>query len=647
MDLKTAASLEGDASAPSENMTITSTWSGDENEEDDGSYYSDDESYYDSEASDDEDYQANKRLSYSKDLLKPTREGSLIQAGVFDPKQRTSKHNNPQHTPAYVHKQLKATSYGADVKKGADVPRDHVPQPVDPNAKLGDVYKRQSHKFKSTGYADQLKQGADVPRDHIVQPVDPNAKLGQVYASASTNLKKATGAAVANRILNSKKSDSHAKLLPAVSLQKTAPIEKPTIKSNALPKVALQKTAPISKPAIPHNALPKVALQKVDPPVEHNKPASSFELPPEFSIAQQNLKRRTERPWYSQGVEAGAPSKKWFFQRGEWSDETAAAANERSANTTSSSFANRQSMSSWWFGNEKTDHKTAKNNNKPSTTTFFRGSNSTVTTTKAKPANYHVANFYNKDGISTAPKTKSSKSPKASLKPFDKNYYENIQRRRKGLPPIQQQHQTSRIKIWLWRSFVGLLVAMTMTLLVVSQNDQALSLYQKHVQPMATVAYEQHVEPLYKAHVQPTVAMAAHRLQPMVAVAVERTCTLVEDLEWSTASQEELQYHQACLRWVQEHAMSACSAMREIAVGGTFSTPPEVPKQHREARTTPMKQNPDKTIPGERPVEKETHTYDEEKVCQCQQQEQQGPKLFRPVLGLLNKKKKQDDNCCL
>lgn len=632
MDLKAAASLEGDTSAPSENMTITSTWSGDENE--DGSYYSDDDSDYDSEASDGEDegenYQANssKRLSSLKDLLKPTREGSLIQAGVFNPKQRTSKHNNPQHTPAYVHKQLKTTSYGANVKKGADVPRDHVPQPVDPNAKLGDVYKRQSHKFKSTGYADQLKQGADVPRDHIVQPVDPNAKLGQVYASASTNLKKATGAAVANRILNSKKSKSHSgntKLLPTVSLQKTAPIEKPIIKSNALPKVALQKTVPLPKPAIPPRALPQVALQKVDPPLKDNKPAA-FELPEEFSVAQQNLKRRTERPWYSRGVEAGAPSKKWFFQRGEWSDETAN--NNSHGAATSSSSANHQSMSSWWFGTDKA----APDTNKQPTTTFFRGSNSTVTTSKAKPVNFHVANFYNNDTTVSKSK-KSNKSPKASLKPFDKNYYENIQRRRKGLPPIQPQSPTS----WWWRFFVVLMLAATL-LAAASQNEQAQSLYQEHIEPVAVVVYEQHVAPLYRAHVQPVVAVAAERMQPLVAVAVERTCTFVDDFEVSTISSEEPNYHQVWLRWVQGHAVSACSAMRG-AVGGTVPAPLEVPKQHRH---TAMKQSPVKSSPVERPVQKESLIKNE--ACQCQQQ---GPKLFRSVLGILNKKKQQDDSCCL
>jgi hypothetical protein len=211
-----------------------------------------------------------KRTSYSKDLLNPTEQGSLIQAGI-DPNSDVAK---KEHKPDYVSKQLKPTGYGDKIKQGAEVPRDHIEQPVDPNDKLADVYKHQSTKFKSTGFAEQLKKGANVPRDHIPPVEDPNDRLADMYKAVNfkptglgDKLKQGedvrtvpvkdntdqTGHLYASLKLKragnpeekkpTKETDSKSKTLASVKLQKTEIVVRdPSSLKSTLPEVKLQKT---------------------------------------------------------------------------------------------------------------------------------------------------------------------------------------------------------------------------------------------------------------------------------------------------------------------------------------------------------------------------------------------------------------------
>lgn len=429
-----------------------------------------------------------KRPSYSKEALKPTREGSLIQSGV-DLKQVSVKE---LATPDYVNKQLKATDIGEKVKQGEAFPRDHAPLADDPNAHLGDLYKSHSTKFKPTGYGDKLKQGADVPRDHIPAAFDPNANLGETYKShqfkstglgekikqgqdirressggaaaaafASVNLKKAGNPE--EKLKNKSKPTSK---FPAVNLKKTGnPDEiiknKPKPKSK-FPEVKLQKTAPVSK----------------DDP-------KKFELPGEFSAVKQNLKRRTERPWYSQGVETPEEPKKWFFQRGEWNDGT-----PRNSNDGDGSASNTASRS--WFG--RNNVATAKNNTPQKVTppppSSYRG-----ITTKRNVAVQH----YNIPS--------NSGKPKFNIK---RRHSKNSQRRRR-------------------QRFLCILVVLPLLLVVAFYG--AVTVYPDEMDAGWKKVLEkpqvQKVVTLVEPHVQQVVA----RVQPQVKQIVARVQPYIQQLQ--------------------------------------------------------------------------------------------------------------------
>jgi len=384
--------------AEGENTTAASSF---EDQGDDSSVTEYDSDEYDSDYEGEEE-SFKQRVSYSKDMLKPTRQGSLIHAGIDHHKENSSPSVNKQqhHAPDYTRKQLRPTRYGANLKQGADVPRDHVILPEDPNAKLAQVYQQQSHKFRSTGYGEQLKQGQEVPRDHVPQPVDPNAKLGEVYKSVPLKKAPCSGGG-----LQKKKPATGTTILPPVKLKRTK-LPNNDNKNNhtktKLPSVSLQKTAPLSK-----------------------KDPATFKqiLPQEFLEAQQKLKRRTERPWYSQGISASQPVREWFFQRGEWN-----------SNRATNHGAAEQESRSWFFGGKNQAPEPARL--KP-TTTFFRGSNSSVTTstTRSNPNQYHVANYY-------APNSKSKFKPVNSTKSEE-------QRRRRGLPPPKASRTTKRAMVGL------------------------------------------------------------------------------------------------------------------------------------------------------------------------------------------------------
>ena len=164
-------------------------------------------------------------VAYSKDQLKSTKKD--VDGPAASDKIQT-------HTPDYVNhgKQLKATGYGDKLKQGEAVPRDHVPQPEDPNAKLGEMYKSVS--MKSTGFGDKLKQGEDVPRE---KPTTADT-VPAAPAYATVNLKKAGNPEGKKK----KKADPAPSVLPAVKLNKAEPIAK---KKETKPK---QKTASKSSP---------------------------------------------------------------------------------------------------------------------------------------------------------------------------------------------------------------------------------------------------------------------------------------------------------------------------------------------------------------------------------------------------------------
>jgi len=293
------------------------------------------------------------RLSSSKELLKPTREGSLIKAGVDPAKHHHDSAIAPNPSPMYAKPQLKVTGFGDKVKQGADIPRDHISQPVDPNAKLGDVYRNvQATKFKKTGFGEKVKQGADFPREHIPQPEDPNAKLGDLYKSVHF---KATGYGdklkQGQDIIQESRRVDDSNCLPS-DMYRSVHLKKAS--SSNLDE---EKTKKRRKSGCGTTALPKVVLHKTTPIVK--EAPRKFELPEEFSIVKQNLKHLEEcdkqqqlqacdssnKGTKTKHGEKKFTSSKWFLCRGEWiggsGDEERT--ESRNANTSSG-------KKSWFMG---------------------------------------------------------------------------------------------------------------------------------------------------------------------------------------------------------------------------------------------------------------------------------------------------------
>ncbi|CAB9503900.1 expressed unknown protein [Seminavis robusta] len=451
--------------------------------------------------------QKSKRTSYSKESLNPTQQGDLIQAGV-DPGASTDADKKP-HQPAYISKQLKATGYGDKIKQGAAVPRDHIAQPVDPNDSLADVYKSQSTKFKATGFAEKLKEGCDVPRDHVAAQ-DPNDKLGDMYKSVTKStglgekLKKGEDVRAAAPV--DKTDQTTVAPYASLKLKKTQE-PKPTkdddknkkYSAKILETVKLQKTETIVKDPTVHRAsLPEVKLQKTTTVVKDGKSAK-FELPDEFAKAKDKLKRRKGSHWYSGEVPTAKPAKKWFFQKGEWDDGTTAA---KPASKT------QAKKSSWFFGgSSSTSHVVAEQplpNKSTPAPAIFRGSKTMLNTHKPTIQHYHIV-----------PEEKKGKS---AVKPFNKNYYNEIQRRR-GLEP-KMSRGSGLCTLLMVMVVVPLLCAVTLHYGNEHYPEQTEQLWQTHVEPMVEKA-RPHVDPVWE-RVQPHVQMVVEHVQPHVEYAVEK-----------------------------------------------------------------------------------------------------------------------------
>ena len=207
---------------------------------------------------------ANNKLSKTtipqkimRPVLRKTFQGALVQAGS-DPIFSSPDDRSSDTSPAFAKKQLKSTGFGNVLKKGADVPC--TQKRVDPNERLGQVYKSVS--LRKAGNPDAARP----------KPIDRNEHLGDLYKSVS--LKKSP--------------TSSKEKVPTTTATCTA------TSTTLLPNVTLHKTG-IIKPK--------------------NSPKSNFELPPEFSIAKQNLKHRIEKPTFKSSPQMTAASSKSTLRR--------------------------------------------------------------------------------------------------------------------------------------------------------------------------------------------------------------------------------------------------------------------------------------------------------------------------------------------